>query len=195
MALDNVKEQKLLYHLTKLSNLESILEYGLISREKAKRLGITFSDVADSDIISQRALLGLEEYVPFHFHPYSAFDTAVKSRYAEDVFIYICLTREKAMKNKFKVLPMHPLSDDFELYEYEEGFNLINWDFMRQKGNEEKLVKHTKMAECLTTKTVPAKHFHSIAVPTQEVGAHVQSKLKAYGIIKKPPYVDEMNWF
>ena len=79
MAIDNIKTGKLLYHLTRLSNLDSILEHGLISRKLVKDNGVRFFDIADSEIISKRTELGLDEYTPFHFHPYSSFDVAVKA--------------------------------------------------------------------------------------------------------------------
>lgn len=41
---------------------------------------VTFGDVADPEIIRKREVLGLDGYIPFHFHPYSAFDVAVKKR-------------------------------------------------------------------------------------------------------------------
>ncbi|WP_300380854.1 DarT ssDNA thymidine ADP-ribosyltransferase family protein, partial [Clostridium sp.] len=109
MGLENTKNGILLYHLTKLDNLKSILEHGLLSRKIVKDNNIGFEDVADSKIITKRTKLGLDEYTPFHFHPYSAFDTSVKSNY-EDEFIYICIKRGYARNNNFKILTKHPLS-------------------------------------------------------------------------------------
>ena len=81
MGLEIAKEGKYLYHLTKLSNLDSILQYGLLSRRQILGRRIGFDDVADQKIIDKRTKLGLDEFTPFHFHPYSAFDAAVKHTY------------------------------------------------------------------------------------------------------------------
>jgi hypothetical protein len=135
VGIRDTKEGKLIYHLTKLSNLDSILNYGLLSRKIVKDRNIAFSDVADQGIISKRTELGLDIYTPFHFHPYSSFDVAVKSTYSNEEFIYICITREDAKHNKFKILPKHPLTiDECILMDYDEGFNAIDWDTMHTFG-------------------------------------------------------------
>lgn len=79
----------MLYHLTELDNLDFILEYGLLSRKIILENGIRFNDVADENIIDKRTELGLDGYTPFHFHPYSAFDVAVKSMHDVRQMIYI----------------------------------------------------------------------------------------------------------
>ncbi len=98
MGLENVKNTKLLYHLTALENLESIIEHGLLPRKSMLEAGLIFNDVASTNIISKRTLLGLDKYTPFHFHPYSSFDVAVKREYANTDFIYLCILREDAEK-------------------------------------------------------------------------------------------------
>lgn len=89
MGLEGVKEKKLLYHLTKLSNMEDIINYGLLPRRYLLQRRRKFDDVADSQIISKRVELDLDKFTPFHFHPYSAFDVAVKNTYSTDKFVYV----------------------------------------------------------------------------------------------------------
>ena len=71
MGLKDAKEGKLLYHLTELKNLESIIDFGLVPRKILRENTVTFGDVADPEIIRKRESLGLDGYIPFHFHPYS----------------------------------------------------------------------------------------------------------------------------
>lgn len=196
MGLGNVKEGKLLYHLTRLNNLDSILENGLLSRKVVKDTNISFSDVADQEIISKRIQLGLDGYIPFHFHPYSSFDVAVKHTYEGEEFIYICITRELAKCNKFKILPEHPLSiQECRLLDYDEGFNDIDWDTMKTVGVNSDYVKHVKMAECLTDLKVPADWFHCIYVRNDEIKLLVEEKLKNNDMQFPPPFVNIQNWF
>lgn len=194
MGLENAKNGKLLYHLTKLENLESILQNGLLSRKIVKDNNIGFKDVADGEIITKRTNLGLDKYTPFHFHPYSAFDVAVKNNYEEE-FIYICITRELARYNKFKILPVHPLTvEDCVLYEYDEGFDKIDWDTMQKTGTVDDYSKHVKMAECLTELRIPANLFQSIFVKNEETKKKVEDMLNEHAINKKPPYVNVQVW-
>lgn len=193
---NKVKEGKLLYHLTRLSNLESILEHGLVSREIVKNNDIHFFDIADHEIVTKRGELGLDRYVPFHFHPYSSFDVAVKNTYANEEFIYICISRETARNYKFKILPRHPLNKEetYQLYDYDEGLEAIDWDTMHTPGTEETYIKSVKMAECLTDQVIPPERFQCIYVKNDETKSSVEGKLTAKGIIKKPPYVDVGVW-
>ena len=56
-----IKYGKLLYHLTKLSNLDSIIENGLVSRKILEDKAVTFADVADHDIMDKRKRFGLDK--------------------------------------------------------------------------------------------------------------------------------------
>lgn len=96
MGLERVREKKLLYHLTKVTNMETIINCGLLSRRYLQEQGMFYGDVADPQIISKRKELGLDRYTPFHFHPYSAFDVAVKNTYLTEKFVYICIRRALA---------------------------------------------------------------------------------------------------
>jgi len=196
MAIRDIKEGKLLYHLTRLSNLDSIIEHGLVSRKSVKDNDVPFFDIADQKIITKRTELRLDEYTPFHFHPYSSFDVAVKSTYADEEFIYICIKRELAKGNNFKILPRHPLNDEenFQLYDYDEGFESIDWETMHTPGTEDQYIKNVKMAECLTPLIVPAKLFHCIYVRNESTRAIVRKKLQSKGISKTPPFVDIGHW-
>ena len=148
MGIDNAKNGKLLYHLTELKNLESIVRLGLVPRKVLLENEVKFEDVANPEIIIKRQELGLSEYIPFHFHPYTAFDVAVKNQHMGEEMIYICIQRELARENNFKILPKHPLSlTSYQLYDYDEGFNLIDWEIMTKVGLTDDHAKRIKMAE------------------------------------------------
>lgn len=197
MGLENVKSGKLLYHLTELKNLESIIRFGLVPRKVLLENTVTFEDIANPEIIVKRERLGLDEYIPFHFHPYTAFDLAVKKQHANDEMMYICISRELARKNNFKVLPKHPLSlEDYQLYDYEEGFKRIDWDTMAKVGLTDSDSKKTKMAECLSAKVIPVDCFLCFYVPSEQLEEFVENTLRAYGVEFPPPFVNVMpQWF
>lgn len=196
MGLNNVKEGKLLYHLTKLSNMKSIIAEGLLPRRYLLERGIRFEDVADPQIINKRDELGLDMYTPFHFHPYSAFDAAVKNTYPEDKFVYICIKRALAEFNNFKILVKHPLSqEDCILYNYNDGINRIDWATMSTVGTTDEYSRNVKMAECITEECIPAELFQCIYVPDLETKQYVEKLLNDKGIVEQPPYVDIQKWF
>lgn len=196
MGIESAKTGKLLYHLTKLGNLESIIKNGLVPRKTLLESKAIFNDVANPVIINKRMQLGLDIYTPFHFHPYSSFDVAVKSNYLDEEFVYICITRVDAKHNNFKILPKHPLSiDDCTLLDYDDGFSKIDWAVLTEKGLTDDYAKQVKMAECLTEKRVPAKHFSSIAVNNDQNKKRVEEMLKENNINSNPPYVNIQKWF
>lgn len=155
----NPKDGKLLYHLTAISNLESILENGLLPREDCE----DFKDIADHDIIECREKNSLLKYSPFHFFGGTPFAGAVQIANKNEGFIYIAIERSLAEYNKFKVIPAHPLSIvKLELFEYEEGMDEIDWDLMAKRDYSDNDCKNVCMAECLTELIIPAKLFHTI---------------------------------
>lgn len=196
-GLEGVRDKKLLYHLTKIENLESIIQNGLCSRQYVIEKQMCVADVANPEIISKRQLYGLDQYIPFHFHPYTAFDYAVKGTYGNKEFVYICITRALAEYNNFKILPMHPLSlQECKIYDYNQGMDAIDWDAMETRGTEDEYYKNVKMAECLAEGVIPAQSFQCVYVPNLEVKGYVEALFKKYGIIKQPPYVAiQEKWF
>lgn len=197
MGLEIAKSGSLLYHLTELDNLRDIVLDGLQSRRQLQESGKLFFDVADPNIISERVRLGLDKYIPFHFHPYSAFDAAVKHKHAEDSMIYICIHREYARENRFKVLPRHPLSrKECVLYEFEEGIAKIDWDTLMERGSTAEDAKNIKMAEALCCRKIPVTSFHSIAVAGKEDKEQVEDILWECNVKFPLPYIDIQSvWF
>lgn len=197
MGLEAVKEGKLLYHLTKLDNMPNIISKGLLPRKYLKDNNIIFGDVADFQIINKRENLGLNKYTPFHFHPYSAFDVAVKKTYYNDKFCYICIKRAFAKFSNFKILIKHPLSQrDCILYDYNEGISKIDWDTMKSIGKNDDYSRNVKMAECLTENVIPAELFQCIYVPDDEARNYIEELFRCNGIVEFPPYVNiQSKWF
>lgn len=197
MGLDSVQSGKLLYHLTGLKNMESIIENGLLPRYYLKTNQCSFEDIADPHIISKRTELGLDRYNPFHFHPYSAFDVAVKNKHSNEIFVYICIKRALAEFNHFKILIKHPLSQsDCILYDYNEGINKIDWETMKKVGTTDEYSKNVKMAECLTEQRIPAELFQCVYVPDTNTKNIVEDLFKKNGITEQPPYVAiQEKWF
>jgi hypothetical protein len=191
MAPVIIKDGKLLYHLTSLENLPSIIEHGLVPRRKLKEN--SFADIADSEIICERQRFNLDEYVPFHFHPRTPFDYAVRLNNPDTEFVYLCLSREIAKKNGFLILPKHPLSMESPvLYPYDIGFNLIDWETMQESASSSNIARSVRMAECLTEKQIQIKNLTQIAVKSEEVKKVVEEMLQN----TSHPYINvQSTWF
>lgn len=185
MAKD-YRNKALLYHLTHLSNLASILTNGLQSR--ASLSAASFADVADPEILESRQSQELEKYVPFHFFSKTPFDYAVQRSRPKESFVLLTVRRTYAKSNQWKIIPSHPLSRDApQVMDYAAGFDAINWDLM---GTQEDGVSYatnsaysqTCMAECLSPATVPASAFLSIFVKTKADKQAVETLLTSMGV-------------
>ncbi|HBO94845.1 MAG TPA: DUF4433 domain-containing protein [Gammaproteobacteria bacterium] len=179
-----IKKGLLVYHLTALGNLPSILEHGLKSRSTLP--SANFEDIADQEIITSRRTNGLEELVPFHFFSKTPFDYAAQHNHREQPFVFITVKRNYASENNWRIIPSHPLSGQApNIMDYKSGFDAINWDLMesdqhRYDTNPE--YKQTCMAECLSESTVDAKNFHSILVRREDDAIRVRAMLNNFGL-------------
>lgn len=197
----SAKTGKLIYHLTAINNFESIIRNGLRPRNKIK----PNIDVADNEILNGRNKYNLLDYVPFHFFINTPFDGAVKKKYKTTDFIYICLEREIAKMNEFKIIPCHPLSNrliNYEniLFDYDKGFDLIEWDKI-DSGNRnytDQDIKNACMAECLYNGIISCRRFSSISVKDVESFKKIDKILLKFGFVSdknKYTYHDEYSFF
>ena len=203
--MGRIQNGKLLYHLTALNNLESIIQNGLMSRDALTEKKENFIDVANQEIVKSREYYNLSSYIPFHFHIHTAFYTIVKNQNPNIDFIYLCLQRKKAKELNFQIIPEHPLSSSIftvSLLSYENGIDAINWDIMELTQTEAKernidLDDHRKirMAECLTKSILNITEFNIIGVSNNKVKIKTENLLKKYNI-NSPPYVNTYKmWF
>jgi hypothetical protein len=178
---------KLLYHITHINNIESILKYGLMSRKEAKKRQIKFEDIADHDILSKRDSYktDLSEYVLFHFYPKNPFDGAVCQKYGSENMAIITIQRKLYKNYKFYIIPSHPLDSDIpNIYPYEEGLEKIKWDILdsdnRDYHNQD--VKKACMAECIMQYTIEPKNFFCIYVYNESNKQKIENLCKQLNI-------------
>ena len=179
---NNFRNGKLIYHLTSLENLASILQNGLLSRKILFTAQGNFADIADDRILNKRAGFSLDEYVPFHFSYKSAFDAAVQKDYPDTNFIYICVHRDTAKNQGFEIITRHPINiftktGQVDILSYDEGINQIEWDIMEQDNYLDQDVKEVRMAECLIKDCVPVEWFQSILVKDEATQTLVNNLL------------------
>lgn len=171
----NIRSQKLLYHLTAIENLSSILDFGLLPRSQVAN----FLDVADSEILANRSRLRLEDFVPFHFFSRNPFDGRVQADHRGRKFILISVLRSFALSKNWKIVPCHPLANqNIQLLDYEDGFNKIDWEVMNVRDYHDPHCKSVCMAECLSPTSVMPASFFKIFVPSDDVKAYVEMKVR-----------------
>lgn len=194
------KDGQLIYHFTCLDNLLSIIEHGLLPRNRISG----FKDVADPEIILQRGEYGLNDYIPFHFFCRNPFDGVVQKTHPDFEYMYLTITRRAAIKHDFKILPTHPIyffhnyqniypeqfKNNFIIpFDYTDGYDRIEWDIMNKRDYGDEKCKQVCMAECLYKGTIGIQAFSGIYVKTKSAEKWVRNVLKEYDI-KNPPYIN-----
>lgn len=170
--MPDIKDQKLLYHLTALDNVPSILRFGLLPRASLSN----FADIADAEIINGRRDHGLEHYVPFHWFARNPFDGRVQRDHPETSFVLISVRRTLAVAESWKVIPRHPLASAApQLLDYQAGFGAIDWNKMNQRDYHDSECKSICMAECVSPRPVLANEFFRIYAPNEQVAQAVRN--------------------
>lgn len=179
---DSAQSKKLLYHLTDLRNLPSILREGLQSRRALAARGVEFVDHADAEILTGRAEHELDAYVPFHFIPKNPFDYAAVRRSPRDQFVLIAVPRQFAAASKWLICPRHPLTgaEPPTVLDWKAGLAAIDWAQMDKRPrnyNSDRECKLACMAEALSPAAVPSAVWQAVYVATPEAKKSVMSLL------------------
>lgn len=179
---NDYEHKSTLFHLTTFENIPNILRYGLRSRyELENESGILKRDIANKDIIDFRKKHDITKYIPFHFMIHSPFagDVMRDPRKCNAIFVYIVISREYAKEHEFKIIPKHPMCSEYKsldevpLYDYQDGFDKIDWDNMDKRDFRNYDSKIACLAECVSEhhlniiKMIEAG-CASLAVKTQE---------------------------
>ena len=166
---------KLVYHITHINNMPSILQHGLRSRNNLQQCKLPIiSDIADPEIINKRKNYKetLSEYVLFHFFQRNPFDVNVCFNHGSENFALISINRSYCINHNFYIIPSHPLDTDTpDIYPYNEGLQHIRWEILdiphgRDYNNPE--IRKACMAECITKSTVPIEAFGYVYVYNEE---------------------------
>lgn len=177
--MPDIKDQKLIYHLTSLENMRSILALGLLPRSQLN----DFEDVADQEIIEGRREHGLEEYVPFHWFARNPFDGRVQADRPNEEFALIAVHRNVAQCENWRVIPRHPLANTApQLLDYQAGVEAIDWETMNIRDYHDPECKSICMAECLSPGPVTVDKFFKIFVPSDAVANKVEEIVDDLGL-------------
>lgn len=179
-----IQEGKLIYHLTALENVPCILKYGLLPRNQIRNFIPNFTDVADPEIITFRGENDLNDFIPFHFFCKNPFDGRVQIKYPTSRFVYLCVHREYARQQNYKIITQHPMSflEALNLYDYDEGFELIDWEAMEKRDYADNHSKNVCMAECIAPSVVWGNELFCIYVKTEEDERWINRQCLSVGI-------------
>lgn len=199
-------EHKLLYHITDIKNLPSILERGaLVAHSQVSSNKITYADIAHGNIQDRRAITEvplppygmLHDYIPFYFAPRSPMLYAIKQGIVEnyegkqsDIIYLVSKTNVMEKYNKdFVYTDGHGIMALTEFYKDLEDLDKVDWNVMKSKywfDNEDNPDrKRRRQAEFLVHEQVELNCFMGIGVYNQQMKEKVNEILKEHHIDMK----------
>lgn len=142
IGIKNIKDKKLLYHLVKLQDLEQIVKEGL----------------------KPDVQVGDKKYVGFEFHTYTPAAVKAQRENADEVYAFVCVTREYAWKQGYQIVMQETTEMKPQIYSYEDGMGKIDWEAMENPESE----NDKGIVCCVTEQAVSYAEISYIYVTDEE---------------------------
>lgn len=113
------------YHMTHKSNLENILQNGLLSHNKAYLTGVTKTDISDRKVNRRRSKV--HDYVPFYFNPKNPM--LYKRKNIQSEIIILCADRN-LLKENFQFTDGNAASNSTKFFNEIKDFEKLNWSII-----------------------------------------------------------------
>lgn len=210
MLKDLCSEKALIFRITHIDNLDSVLTNGCMSRIAAQQQ-TKYTEIGNLDLIAKRNTRDvpcsphgtLSHYVPFYFTPYSPMLYNIKTGYGvpqkpmSDILILVSsLRRLTEMSVPFVFTDRHAYLHAAQFSNDLNDLNRIRWnilqnrDFKRDPNDPEKLEKY--QAEALVYNIAPLSSLMGIMCYNEEVKSMVELKAGQFGVdikvISKPKW-------
>lgn len=200
-----------LFHITHIDNLASLINYGLICRNK----GIDFIDSSHLDVQNKRQNISkipsgfshsLHDYVPFSFAPLSPMLSAihnnkVPNRVQTDM-IYLVTKVSIVVDNKLSFIftDGHPITTGLsDFFQDISDLPEVDWDIMKAKywadTQEDQDRKRRRQAEFLIADSCPFSIISSICVNDQTKLECVKAVLASNPNSHTPKVIVKCNWY
>lgn len=186
--------KKLLFHMTHINNLASILSNGqLKSYSQLLRDTTSYQDIADQDVQGRRAETivpiqpggVLHDYVPFYFAGRSPMLYVVKNNGTpQKDLIYLMTNTEKIASSKlpFVYTDGHAIMFLSSFYNSLDDLDCIDWSIMDSEYWNDTVEypdrKRKRQAEFLIHQALPLQHITGIATYT------IESKLRVEELVQ-----------
>lgn len=173
-----------LYHLTSPDNLPSILQNGLLSRNRAYREGYVAQDIAHPTVNQRRS--GKEVYRRL-LHDYASLYFTAKNpmlhrRQGQYPIAVLCVSRRALVWNGAIFSDGNAASVNTAFFNSLKDIDQVDWELVRAErwdrtpeGPDEG--RRKRCAEVLVPDAVPARFIRQIAVRTEEIRAAVAGSI------------------
>jgi len=119
-----------LYHLTHINNIETILEYGLLSRKKAISESIFFENIADPEVLKhgdQKMIFDKElfDFVRLYFQPRNPM--LLKRKEVQDEILILAIDKKVLSEKDTVFSDGNASSGSTKFYKGLDNLNKLDW--------------------------------------------------------------------
>jgi hypothetical protein len=159
------------YHLTHISNLKSIVEKGILSRNKLHLQGIMLSDISNTDIQNKRmrpeSIYGrmIHDYVPLYINPKNPFLNSTKVRNTFDnivlieIYPHILVQQEKTLFSDGNAA-----EKETNFFGKKNDLEKVNWTLLQNGKWSEDESKRVMCSEVLIPDVVNCEYIQKIFI-------------------------------
>jgi len=187
--LENFKIEYL-FHMTEVSNLKNIIQYGLLSHNEAHSKGFNKTDIALQDVNQRRSNkkpiygLSLHDYVPMYFNPKNPM--LYRRKHIQDNIVILAIDRRVIYQDKSIFSDGNAASDSTKFFNNLSDLVRLNWNCIKSEyWNDQVDGKRIKCAETLTNPRIPVKYLkkiHCNSIQTKNIVDKIVPSEKPYRV-------------
>lgn len=167
-----------LYHMTHKSNLENILQNGLLSHNTAHSRGLTKTDISDERVNRRRN--AVHEFVPFYFNPKNPM--LYKRKNMQSEIIILCIDRN-LLQTDLKFTDGNAASSSTKFYSNTKDLEKLNWSIINSEYWSDFIDgKRIRCSEILIPKEVKTSSIKKIFCFNSATEDYVKNKVEGFEI-------------
>ena len=191
---------KSLYYITHIENLPSILQRGILSHKAVEELGVSYTPIYDSEIVSKRkdkstpARSSLWEYANLYFQPRNPMMYRVVHEKDKRDIAVIGVKPDVLAAVGGLITDGNAANEPTQFFAIKEGIEILQkqWKIIQNEWwNELDGSKRKIMAECLVPGQISPELVHSVFVADYKAKERVETIIGS----AKIPVVSEPNMF
>ncbi|MEH2315957.1 DarT ssDNA thymidine ADP-ribosyltransferase family protein [Nostoc sp.] len=191
---------KSLYYITYIENLPSILQRGILSHKAVEELGVSYTPIYDSGIVSKRkdkstpARNSLWEYANLYFQPRNPMMYRVVHEKDKRDIAVVGVKPDVLAAAGGLITDGNAANDPTQFFAIKEGIEILHkqWKIIQNEWwNELDGSKRKIMAECLVPEQISPELVHSVFVADYKAKERVETIIGS----AKIPVVPEPNMF
>ncbi|MBH8576861.1 DUF4433 domain-containing protein [Nostocaceae cyanobacterium CENA369] len=191
---------KSLYYITHIENLPSILQRGILSHKKVEELGVSYTPIYDSGIVSKRkdkstsVKSSLWEYANLYFQPRNPMMYRVVHEKDKRDIAVVGVKPDVLAAAGGLITDGNAANDPTRFFFIKEGIEILlkQWKIIQNEWwNELDGSKRKIMAECLVPEQISPELVHSVFVADYKAKERVETIIGS----AKVPVIPEPNMF